>query len=115
MLEDEVKSLLEKEWTDEEKELITNLISTVTYFKRMLPKTFKQDILCALQMCNSLKIELDLYRKKCTCTFPTMLSKCECQGECKCKCQSEAESKCECQGECKCKCQSEAESKCEEK
>ena len=69
MFEDELKLLLEKEWTEEEKTLITNLISTVTYFKRMLPKNFKQDILCALQMCNSLKIELDLYRKKCKCTF----------------------------------------------
>lgn len=69
MFDEEVKSLLEKEWTEEEKLLIQNLISTVVYYKRMLPKTFKQDILSALQMCNSLKIELDLYRKKCKCTF----------------------------------------------
>ena len=86
MFEDEVKLLLENEWTDEEKTLIENLISTVMYFKRMLPKTFKQDILCALQMCNSLKIELDLYRKKCTCTFPTSLKNDECKDECKDEC-----------------------------
>ena len=48
MFEEEVKSLLENEWSEEEKIMITNLISTVTYFKRMLPKTFKHDIISAL-------------------------------------------------------------------
>jgi len=96
MFEEEVKSLLENEWSEEEKIMITNLISTVTYFKRMLPKTFKHDIISALQMCNSLKIELDLYRKKCSCTFPTTLKEIgECKGECKDECKDE------CKGECK--------------
>ena len=96
MFEEEEKSLLENEWSEEEKTMITNLISTVTYFKRMLPKTFKQDIISALQMCNSLKIELDLYRKKCSCTFPTTLkdNESECKGESECECKGESE--CEC-------------------
>jgi len=95
MFEEEVKSLLENEWSEEEKILITNLISTVTYFKRMLPKTFKHDIISALQMCNSLKIELDLYRKKCSCTFPTTLkdNESECKDESECKGESEGECK----------------------
>ena len=90
MFEDEVKLLLENEWTDEEKTLIENLISTVMYFKRMLPKTFKQDILCALQMCNSLKIELDVYRNK---------SECKCENKCECKCENICENKSECKCE----------------
>ena len=103
-MDDEIKSLLAKEWSEEERILITNLISNVTYFKRMLPKTFKQEIFCALQMCNSLKIELEQYRKNCQCNLKNDGTKCECKCEIKseCKCEVKSECKCEPKSECKC-------------
>jgi hypothetical protein len=46
-------------------------MDNVAYYKKLLPKTLKQDIFDALQMCNTLKNELEYYRTKCNL-------KCEC-------------------------------------
>ena len=99
MFEQELETLLQKKWSDQERSLITRLMENVTYYKKLIPKSLKQDIVDALQMCNVLKTELEIYREKCKCIK-------ECSAECKCEeCKCE-ECKCE---ECKCE-----ECKCEE-
>jgi hypothetical protein len=67
MFEQELDNLLQKNWSDEEKRLITLLMENVIYYKKLIPKSLKQDIMNALQMCNVLKTELEIYRAKCNC------------------------------------------------
>lgn len=59
MLEDEFKKLLEKTWDTEEKELVTRIMEGLLYYKRFLPKTFKNDVFLAIKLCNKLKNELE--------------------------------------------------------
>lgn len=59
MLEDEFKKLLEKNWDIEEKELVIRIMDGLLYYKRFLPKAFKDDVLLAIKLCNKLKNELE--------------------------------------------------------
>ena len=61
-MEKEISCLKEKEWNEKEKLMINNLIENLNYYKRVIPKSFRNDICEALQMCNELKNELDNYR-----------------------------------------------------
>jgi hypothetical protein len=85
MFEEQLETLLQKEWSEEERILIKRLMDNVAYYKKLLPKTLKQDIFDALQMCNTLKNELEYYRTKCKCNLNY---KCKCEGKCGeiCKC-----------------------------
>lgn len=69
MFEEELQNLLKKRWSDEERRLITSLTDNAIYYKKLIPKSFKQDILDALQMCNVLKNELEIYKEKCKCNI----------------------------------------------
>ena len=80
MFEQELDCLLQKKWSDEEKILITRLMDNVAYYKKLIPKSLKQDIVNALQMCNVLKTELETYREKCKCVKKC----CECE-TCNCE------------------------------
>ena len=62
-LENELKLLQEKEWTEIEKKMVNSLIENIKYYRKLIPNAFKKDICLALQMCNELKIELDEYRE----------------------------------------------------
>jgi len=63
MFEEELDKLLRKDWSDEEKTLWQRIIDGLLFYKRILPKTLKTDILLALQLCNNLKDELEEHRK----------------------------------------------------
>lgn len=67
MFEKELQLLLEKNWTEEELTMINKLLETLQYYKKIIPKSLKQEIVSALQMCNTLKTELDTFREKCKC------------------------------------------------
>jgi hypothetical protein len=90
MFEQELDNLLQKNWSDEERRLITLLMENVIYYKKLIPKSLKQDIMNALQMCNVLKTELEIYRAKCNCLASKNVSTIispeeECKSsECKC-------------------------------
>jgi hypothetical protein len=117
MFEQELDNLLQKNWSDEERRLISLLMDNVIYYKKLIPKSLKQDIMNALQMCNVLKTELEIYRAKCNCLESKNVStpdetEQECEQECKCKCEQEC--KCKCEQECKCKCEQECKCKCEQ-
>lgn len=67
MFEKELELLLEKNWTEEELKMINKLLDNLTYYKKLIPKSLKQEIAVALQMCNNLKVELESFRERCTC------------------------------------------------
>lgn len=64
MFEEEMKKLLEKNWEEDEKTLINRLLENLVYYKRLMPKALKLDIIAALELCNKLKVELEDLRKK---------------------------------------------------
>lgn len=69
MFEEELNSLLEKKWSEDELKMIKKLLENLTYYKKLIPKSLKQEIAVALQMCNSLKVELETFREQCKCNF----------------------------------------------
>jgi hypothetical protein len=64
MLEEEINKLLEKEWDSEERELVKKIMDGILYYKRFIPKNFKDDVLMAIQLCNKLKNELEIIKLK---------------------------------------------------
>jgi hypothetical protein len=86
MFEQELDNLLQKNWSDEERRLISLLMENIIYYKKLIPKSLKQDIMNALQMCNVLKTELEIYRAKCNCLASKNVSTIVCPEEvCKCE------------------------------
>lgn len=115
MFEQELDNLLQKNWSDEERRFISLLMENVIYYKKLIPKNLKQDIMNALQMCNVLKTELEIYRAKCKCLEsknvsnvvnpeqtleePSSCTECKCTEETICESSSCVECK---SAECKC-------------
>ena len=62
MFEEEMQKLLAKDWCEEEYKLINRLLENLKYYKRLMPKALKLDIISALELCNRLKIELEEMR-----------------------------------------------------
>ena len=58
-LEQEFAKLLEMTWENEDKIIIQKIIDGVMYYKRLLPKGLKTDIILALELCMKLKNKLD--------------------------------------------------------
>ncbi len=65
MFEKELESLLEKKWDTDQKELIKRLFDNLMYYKKIIPKSLKQDVFSALEICNILKKELEIYKEMC--------------------------------------------------
>lgn len=59
MIKEEFAKLLEKSWTEEEKVLILNIKESILYYKKLLPRTLETNVIAALKLCNSLKMELE--------------------------------------------------------
>lgn len=62
-LEDKCKMLLDKEWTEEEKALIQRIFDNVLYYQKLLPKSMKEDVIAALDLCCMLKAQLEAYAR----------------------------------------------------
>lgn len=60
MIEEEFKKLLEKEWSEEERQMIQRIMEGMLYYRKLLPKALKADVISALQLCNKLKHQLDI-------------------------------------------------------
>lgn len=56
---DKINELLQKEWTEEDKKIITDLLSNIKYYKKFIPKTVIEDICRAIELCIKLKTERD--------------------------------------------------------
>ncbi len=59
MIEEEFNKLLEKEWTEEERQMIQRIMEGLLYYRKLLPKALKADVISALQLCNNLKHQLE--------------------------------------------------------
>lgn len=76
MLEEEIDLLLAKDWGHEEKAVIAKMLKAVLYYKRMIPKSLKEDILATLKLCNRLKAELEDLRAKLISSCQTESAEC---------------------------------------
>lgn len=64
------KLLLEKSWSEEEKKLITKMIDNLSFYKSLIPKALKSDIISVFEMANKIKDEYDILKsgeKTCAC------------------------------------------------
>jgi hypothetical protein len=64
MFEDEMKKLLDKKWEEDEHKLISRLLENLVYYKRLMSKSLKTDIILVLELCNKLKTELEDLKEK---------------------------------------------------
>jgi hypothetical protein len=60
MIEEEIKKLLEKEWSPEERGMIQRIMDGLLYYRKLIPRSLKADVIAALQLCNQLKHQLDM-------------------------------------------------------
>lgn len=60
IIEQELKKLMDKQWEEDEKQVLQKLVDGFLYYKKLIPKTFKLEVIAALQICNKLKDKLDL-------------------------------------------------------
>lgn len=63
MIKEEFEKLLLREWIEEEREMIKRIMDGILYYKTLLPKSLKQDVISALALCNELKIKLEKYEQ----------------------------------------------------
>ncbi|NBP00580.1 MAG: hypothetical protein EBU90_10730 [Proteobacteria bacterium] len=71
MLDTELDNLLKQSWSEEEMQQLQKLADCLKYYKKLMTKTLKTDLVIALEICNRLKIELEELRKKqsaCVCS-----------------------------------------------
>jgi hypothetical protein len=59
MIEEEFKKLLSKEWEQQERGILEKVMDGIVYYRKLMPKALKNDVLIAIQMCNRLKDQLD--------------------------------------------------------
>lgn len=64
MFEDEMKKLLDKKWDEEDYKLISRLLDNLVYYKRIMSKSMKTDLMSMLELCNKLKTELEDLKEK---------------------------------------------------
>jgi hypothetical protein len=63
-MEEEFKKLLEMNWEESERDMIKRIMDGLLYYKKLLPRTLKNDVAAALELCNKLKDELEALREK---------------------------------------------------
>jgi len=56
---DEANKLLNTDWTNKDKELVTRIISNLKSYKSFIPSSLKDDICSVLEMANRIKKEYD--------------------------------------------------------
>jgi hypothetical protein len=54
-----IESLLDKDWTDEEKVLLKKLSDNLIYYKKLIPNTLKGDIIAILKIANNIKSDYE--------------------------------------------------------
>lgn len=64
MIEEEFQKLLEKQWSEDERIMIQRIMEGLMYYRKLLPKSLKADVISALQLCNKLKHQLETLMAK---------------------------------------------------
>jgi hypothetical protein len=57
-----IVSLLEKSWEAEEKILLKKLSDNLLYYKNMIPKALKLDVIAVLELANTIKSDYDILK-----------------------------------------------------
>ena len=69
---EQTNALLNHDWTSHEKNLIKRLTDSLLYYKYLLPKNLKVDIVAILEMANKLKHECTILTQNTTHTTTTL-------------------------------------------
>lgn len=64
MIDEHFKILLENNWSNDEKNMIERIMNGLLYFKKLLPKILKDDVIIALKLCNELKTENEKLKRE---------------------------------------------------
>jgi phosphoserine aminotransferase len=56
------KLLLDKSWSEEEKQLIKKMIDNLNFYKSLIPKALKSDIIAVFELANRIKDEYDILK-----------------------------------------------------
>lgn len=60
---EQTNALLNHDWTSEEKILIKRLVDSLLYYKYLIPKNLKSDVIAILDMANKIKHEYTILKK----------------------------------------------------
>ena len=60
---EQTNALLNHEWTPDEKVLIKRLVESLLYYKYLIPKNLKSDIVAILDMANNIKHEYTVLKR----------------------------------------------------
>lgn len=67
MFEEHFNELISKDWSMEDKALIERVCKSLSYYKKLIPTTLKNDIVYALEMCNRLKGRMEELERQLGC------------------------------------------------
>ncbi len=59
-----IEELLKREWNEEDKKIITDLLANIKYYKKFIPKAVIEDVNKAVDLCIRIKDEHALLLKK---------------------------------------------------
>lgn len=54
-MKEDCEELLKLEWDESEREILTRLTSSLKFYKMLIPKDLKKDIIEAIKLCTRLK------------------------------------------------------------
>lgn len=60
---EQTNALLNHDWTHEEKILIKRLVDSLLYYKYLIPKNLKSDVIAILDIANKIKHEYTILKK----------------------------------------------------
>jgi hypothetical protein len=67
MFDKELNILVNKNWNENERRIITTFSDNLKYYKKFIPNSLKGDILSAINMCITLKDQFEDYKNNCSC------------------------------------------------
>lgn len=71
---EQTNALLNHEWTPDEKVLIKRLVESLLYYKYLIPKNLKSDIVAILDMANNIKHEYTILKSTTNTTNTTNIT-----------------------------------------
>lgn len=60
---EQTNALLNQDWTPDEKILIKRLVDSLLYYKYLIPKNLKSDVVAILDMANKIKQDYTILKK----------------------------------------------------
>lgn len=67
LLQAKQDEILKLSWEDEDKKMLSEMLSSAIYYHRLIPKNMINDVIRCIDLCIKEKLRLDEFREKCTC------------------------------------------------